>query len=111
MEKWLITQDVLQTIRKVAHEWSAGVVILKPFDGDFVMLAVTKVDMYAPSSNIHHSTISGKDVTMMIQQKLNIADPRGASPILTQINNIVEEQTWEVPDGETFYWLKVRELY
>jgi hypothetical protein len=110
METWSINSDILKSIRAVAHDWTQGVAILRPFDGDFVILAVTRVDAYSPSNNIHHTTVCGKDITLMVQQKLSFADPRGASPLLTKIDTIKEEQTWEIPHHEKWYWIKVREV-
>jgi hypothetical protein len=111
MEQWQLSKDILDTVRHVAHDWSQGVVILKPFNGDFVILAVVRVDAYSPSNNIHNSTIVGKDVTMLVQQKLNVANPRGASPVVSYIDGIKEEQTWTVPHTETWYWIKVADVF
>jgi hypothetical protein len=111
MEYWKLSRDILDTIHRVAHDWAQGVAIIKPFDGDFVILAVTKVDMYAPSSNIHHSTVSGKDISLAVSQKFSVPGAQGASPIVTYIDNITEERTWELTHNEVWYWVKTHELY
>jgi hypothetical protein len=111
MEQWTLSKDILETVLHVAEQWSQGVFILKPFNGDFVILAVTRVDPYSPSNNIHNTTVVGKDVTMLVQQKLNIANPQGASPVTTYIDNIKREQTWTVSHTETWYWVKVATVF
>jgi hypothetical protein len=109
MENWSISRDVLMSIRHIAHDWVSGVVIIKPFDGDFIILAVIKVDPYSPSNNIHNTTITGKDITMAIQQKLNVAQPTGGTSVITYIDNIKEVQTWIIPHTERWYWLIVND--
>ena len=111
MENWQLSKDILETVQHVAEQWSQGVVILKPFDGDFVILAVIRVDAYAPSNNIHNSTIVGRDVTMLVQQKLNIANPQGSSPVVTYIDNIKREQTWVITHTERWYWIKSASVF
>ena len=108
MEKWRLTSDTFDIVRKVAREWPSGVVILEPLGGDPVVLAVTRVDMYNPSDNFHHTIIEGKDITLMVVQKFSVS-VSGPSPIPTQINNITEVQIWELPGSEKFVWFKVRE--
>jgi hypothetical protein len=105
-----ITRDILDTIKRIAFDWTAGVVIIRPFGGDILVLAVTSATRYSPSNNIYYSTISGKDITLMVIQKLSIADPRGHSPVVSYIDNIQEEQTWELTPEEQWYWLRVRDI-
>jgi len=103
-----LNKDTLEAIRKVAFDWPQGVIILNPFETEYVILAVVKVDPYDPANNIHHTTIVGKDITLLISQKLSIPDLRGPFPIPTYIDNIGEEQTWEVSHMEKWYWIKIQ---
>ena len=106
--EWTLNKDNLDAIRKVAKEWDSGVFIFKPFDGDFVFIAVTRVDFYSPSDNIHHTTVEGKDITLAVSQRLSTADLQGRSSMLSYINNIEFEDIWEIPVGERFLWLKLK---
>ena len=82
---------------------------MKPFNGDFVFLAVTKVDFYSPSDNIHHTTVQGKDITLAIIQKLSTTLMQGRSPVVSHISGIEYEEIWEIPVGEKFLWIKLRQ--
>jgi len=107
--EWTLNKDNLDSVRKVAKEWESGVVILKPFDGDFVFIAVSRVDFYSPSDNIHHTTVEGKDITQAIIQRLSTADLQGRSSLISYITNLGFEDIWEIPAGERFLWLKLRQ--
>jgi hypothetical protein len=107
---WTLNKDNLDTIRKVAKEWEAGVFILKPFGGDFVFLAVSRIDMYNPANNIHHTTVSGKDISLVVAQRFDTTNLQGKNPILTFINRIEYEDEWELPNGEQFLWLKLKQI-
>lgn len=109
MQQWELTKENLDTVRGIAKEWEQGVIILKPFDGDFVFIAVTRVNFYSPSDNIHHTTVSGKDITLAVSQKLSTTNMQGRSPITTHINGIDYEDIWELPSSEKFVWLKLRQ--
>ena len=105
-----LSRDILDTLYKVASDWSQGVAVIKPFGGDLVFVAVTGVSRFSPSNNIHFSTVTGKDITMMIEQKLSIVNPRGSSPVVTYVDNIKKETTWELTPEETWYWVRVRDI-
>jgi hypothetical protein len=106
---WVLNKDNLDSVRRVAKEWDQGVFIFKPFGGDFVFLAVSRIDMYSPSDNLHHTTVEGKDISQAIAQRFDTTPLQGKNPILTYINNIAYEDIWEVPNGEPFLWLKLRQ--
>lgn len=105
-----LNKDLLDSVRRVAKDWEPGIVILKPLDGDFVFIAVSRVDFFDPSNNIHHTTVEGKDVTLAIVQKIGSSDPLSGKSIMTFINNIGFEDVWEVPTGIEFYWIKIKQV-
>lgn len=106
---WELNKDNLDTVRGIAKEWPQGIFILKPFNGDFVFLAISRVDFYNPSDNIHHTTVEGKDVTLAVIQKLSGAELQGRSSISTYIDNIKFEESWEIPQGEKYLWIRVNQ--
>jgi hypothetical protein len=105
----LLNKETLDVVRKVAADWSGGVVILKPFNKDFVFIAVSSVIQYNPSDHIHHSTVEGRDISLMINQRLDVAG--GTPSVITNINNIKVVESWEVPSHCEFYWIRVRVEY
>jgi hypothetical protein len=107
----ILNRENLDTIRKIAKEWEPGVFIFKPFDGDFVFLAVDEVTMYSPSDHIHHTTVKGKDISLVVSQRFDATKLQGKNPISTYINNIEYEDEWEVPAGERFLWLKNKQRF
>jgi hypothetical protein len=106
----LLTKDSVDTIIEIAKQWPQGVALLRLFDGSHVIVAVTRVDPYNPSNNIHHTTISGKDIRLLVEQKLSIPGYSGPSPILNHIDNIKFEQVWEIAHTESWYWFKMKEV-
>ena len=86
-----------------------GVVVIKPFDGDLLFIAVSRVTMYSPSDNIHHNTVEGKDISLLVNQRFDTANLQGRVPVETMISNIKYEDIWEIPPHIEFYWYKMRE--
>jgi hypothetical protein len=103
-------KDTLDSLRKVAAEWPQGVVVIRPFNGEIVVLAVDIINPYDPSNNIHHTTVTGKDISLLIAQRLSIAGRGSTIPIPTYINEIMEVQTWEFSHNESWYWLKIQTI-
>jgi hypothetical protein len=106
--EWILNGDKLETVKRIAKEWTQGIVIIKPFDGDFVFIAVTRMTMFNPADNIHHTTVDGKDVTLIVQQKFDTMNLQGTSPVESYINRIEYEETWELPPTVQYYWYKFR---
>lgn len=102
-----LTRETLDSVRAIAKDWIPGVAIIKPSDGDFVFLAVSRIDMYSPSDHIHHTTIIGKDISLQIQQRFETNRLQGPSAVQSMIDNIRLEETWLLPPGAVFYWIKL----
>jgi hypothetical protein len=103
-----LTRDTLETVKRIAKEWEQGIVIIKPFNGEMLFIAVSRVSMYSPSDNIHHTTVEGKDVTLIVQQKFDTVNLQGSSPVMSYINRIEFEDVWEIPPQVEYYWYKFR---
>jgi hypothetical protein len=103
-----LSKDSVDTIFEIAKQWIQGVAVLRLFDGSYVILAVTRVDYYNPSNNIHHTTISGKDIRLLVEQKMSMPGYTGPSPVLNYIDNIKFEQVWEISHTESWFWCKIK---
>ena len=103
----ILNKETIDTARQVAQQWTQGVAILRPGGVDTIVLAVIKVDWYNPANNIHHTTIQGRDITRLVEQRLSVAGYSGPNPVLHYIDTSTEEQIWEIPASEQWYWLKI----
>jgi hypothetical protein len=103
-----LSKDSIDTIIEIAKQWTQGVAVLRLFGGSYIILAVNRVDPYNPSNNIHHTTITGKDIRLLVEQKMSIPGYSGPSPILNYIDNIKFEHVWEVAHTESWYWFKMK---
>ncbi len=90
---------------EVAKNWNPGVAIIEIGPGEYLFIAVTNMVIANPSDNIHHSTISGKNINLLISQNLSIP---GTSNIESYINGISTEETWDIPPNIKFWWIKTR---
>jgi hypothetical protein len=105
-----LTKDSIDTIIEIAKQWEPGIVVLRLLGDGLIILAVSSVTPYSPSNNIHHTTIQGKDIRLLVEQKMSIPNYTGPNPVLHYIDNIKFEQVWEVAHTESWYWFKKRNL-